>query len=227
MLKRERFQSFIRLSKRRSYMKKTSIISLLVGILVLVFAAEPCLSQALKEEFAGYRYRLSGAVPGTVRDFACRRNIDGQTAQWQVVVGNPLVDGYWYNWDTKCRYEIVAYTVTGSPNIPCDPSEDPPIDPYGIVTGGYFVFGPFTLTPTAALGGTWEGMWKLQADKDNNRVVTAEAKGHGGLLEGRTLHLSSEIPAPMPSYCACPGCPTSGKTNMCFDGWVLTPANVK
>jgi hypothetical protein len=208
-------------------MKKMLVmISLLVGVLILVFAAEPCFSGALKEDFSGYRYRLSGAVPGTVRDFACQRHIDGQTAQWQVVVGNPLVDGNWYNYDTKCRYQIIEYTVTGSPNIPCDPSEDPP-DNYGVVTRADITFGPFTLTPGGAEGGIWEGTWKIQWDPDGNKFLTAEAKGIGGLLEGRTLHISTEIPAPMPKYCGCPGCPTSGTTNMCFDGWVLTPASVK
>jgi hypothetical protein len=220
-------------------MKKMSIIiSLLVGVLILVFAAEPCLSKALKEDFAGYRFRLADAAPGTINDFACRRHIDGQVAEWQVVVGHPLVDGYWINTDTKCRYPIVSYTKNGV-TTPCDPSVGPPEKPYTATVGGpYIVFGPFTLTPTAADGGYWEGTWKIQTDKDLNRVWTAEAKGHGGLLEGRSLHLSTEIPAPMPTWCTtCSGieCPTAPftygtktiKSDMCMDGWVLTPASAK
>jgi hypothetical protein len=211
-------------------MKKTSvIITLLVGILTLVFAAEPCFSQAVKEEFAGYRYRLSDANPGTINDFACRRNIEGQVAEWQVKVGLPLVDGYWLNTDTKARYRIVSFTKDDV-TTPCEPSEGPPPKPYTATVGGpYIVFGPFTLVPESseAEGGYWEGTWKIQTDKDLNRVWTAEAKGHGGALEGRSLHVSTEIPAPMPKWCGCVGCPTSGKTNMCMDGWVLTPASVE
>jgi|WetSurMetagenome_2_1015567.scaffolds.fasta_scaffold218282_1 hypothetical protein len=219
-------------------MKKTSvIITLLVGILALVFAAEPCLSQAIKEDFAGYRFRLADAAPGTINDFACRRHIDGQVAEWQVKVGLPLVDGYWINTDTKARYPIVSYTKDGV-TTPCDPSIGLPLPTYTVTVGGpYIVFGPFTLMPESsdAEGGYWEGMWKIQTDKDLNRVMTAEAKGHGGALEGRSLHISTEIPASMPKWCACPGCPTAPFTygtknvtsDMCFDGWVLTPASVK
>ncbi|MBN2438205.1 MAG: hypothetical protein JXL20_06335 [Deltaproteobacteria bacterium] len=216
-------------------MKKMSvIISLLVGVLVLFFAVEPCLSQAVKDEFVGYRYRLSPATQLIVTDFACRRNIEGQNAEWQVVVGNDLVDGYWLNVDAKCRYPIVSFTK-GGVITPCDPSVGPPDKPYTVTVGGpYIVFGPFTLIPDKAEGGYWEGTWKIQTDKDLNRVMTAEAKGHGGLLEGRSLHLSTIIPAPMPTWCACPGCPTSPfphpydptkkvTSDMCFDGWVLTP----
>jgi hypothetical protein len=217
------------------------IVSLLVVILVLFFAVEPCLSQAVKDEFVGYRYRLSPATQLAVKDFACRRHIDGQDAEWQVVVGNPLVDGYWLNVDAKCRYPIVSYTKDGV-TTPCDPSVGPPEKPYTVTVGGpYIVFGPFTLIPDQAEGGYWEGEWKLLVDKDLNRVMTAEAKGHGGLLEGRSLHLSTEIPAPMPTWCTtCSGivCPTASFPNpadpsknvtgdMCFDGWVLTPAGVK
>ena len=224
-------------------MKKMSVIvSLLVGVVILVFTVEPCLSQALKEDFAGYRFRLSDAAPGTITDFACRRNVDGQVAEWQVVVGNDYVDGYWINVDTKARYPIVSYTKGGI-TTPCDPSVGPPEKPYTITTGvPYIVFGPFTLTPTAADGGYWEGMWKTQGDTDYNRILTAEAKGHGGLLEGKSLHISVEnAPASTQTWCPCPGCPTAPfdfppppatpllkvKSTICFDGWVLTPASAR
>ena len=147
----------------------------------------------IEEDFAGYRFRLAERFQEQINDFACRRHIDGQAAEWQVKVGHPLVDGYWLNTDTKTRYPIVSYTKGGY-TTPCDPSVGPPEKPYTATVGGpYIVFGPFTLTPPDADGGYWEGMWKTQYDKDFNRVLTAEAKGHGGLLEGKSLHISAEI----------------------------------
>jgi hypothetical protein len=211
-------------------MKKMSVmISLLVCALILVFAAEPCFSAAVKEDFAGYRYRKGPAVPGTEKTFACRYHVDGQTATWIVKVGHPLVDGLWYNWDTKVRREIVEWTKKDFPSIPCDPSEDPPAG-YTRLTGVGIIFGPFTLTPTAADGGIWEGQWKQVINKDGSRFVTAEAKGIGGLLEGRTFHLSTRLPYPAaisPAIETCACCPAQSYSTFCFEGWILTPASAK
>jgi hypothetical protein len=209
-------------------MKKMLVmISLLVGVLILVFAAEPCLSQALQEDFAGYRYRLGAQVAGTVNTFACRQHIDGQIAKWQIVAGHPLVDGYWYNWDTKLRRSIVEFTMPTGPNIACEPSEDPPEGFKGVVYGVGIVFGPFTLLPTEAEGGIWEGVWKVQFNQDGDRFWTAEAKGHGGLLEGKSLHVSTRELVPIPTYCPGTTPPAGVSGTACFDGWVLTPASVK
>jgi hypothetical protein len=207
---------------RRSAMKKMLVmISLLVGVLVLVFSVEPCLSQALKEEFSGYRVRTKQVQPD-VKIFACRNNVDNQEAWWTITVNNPLVDGKWYNWDTKLRRSIVEYTMPTGQNIPCDPSEDPPEGFKGVVNGDGIVFGPFTLVPDGAEGGIWTGMWKIQFYPDGSRLQTAEAKGQGGLLEGRSLHILTRSPAPVPTRCDCPICPSTG-SNLCFEGWILTP----
>ena len=207
-------------------MKKMSVvISMLVFALILVFAAEPCLSQAVKDEFSGYRFRTK-QVQLDIKNHACRQNVDNQEAWWTVMVNNPLVDGKWYNWDTKMRREIVEFTMSSVPNIPCDPSQDPPAGFTGVVLGAGIVFGPFSLIPDAAGGGVWEGTWKLQYLPDGDGLVTAEAKGHGGLLEGKSLHVVTKYPYPRPTRCACPSCPLTG-SNMCFDGWVLTPASAQ
>ena len=123
-------------------MKKMSvIISLLVVVLVLFFAVEPCLSQAVKDEFLGYRFRTK-QVQNDIKIFACRYNVD-QEAWWTVKVDNPLVDGKWYNWDTKLRREIVEFTMPSGPNIPCDPSEDPPAGFTGVVRATVSSLAPF------------------------------------------------------------------------------------
>jgi hypothetical protein len=191
-------------------MKKMSVmISLLVGVLILVFTVEPCMSQAVKDEFSGYRVRTK-QIQTDIRINACRYNVDNQEAWWTITVNNPLVDGTWYNWDTKLRGEIVEFTMPSGPNIPCDPSQDPPEGFKTVVMGQRIVFGPFSLIPDAAEGGVWEGTWKLQFFPDGDALHTAEANGHGGLLEGKSLHVFTRIPAPWPSP-------------MWFKGWVLTP----
>jgi hypothetical protein len=228
-------------------MKKTAImISLLVGTLIFVLSAGPVLSQAVKDDFNGCRYRTSVYTP-TPKISGCRYSVDGQEALWTVAVGNKLVDGAWFNWDTKVRRDILTYTIydeLGNASIKdCVPSEDPPAYAYcgstkkncfmANVVGG-INFGPFMLTPTDGGGGQWVGRWEGLWHPDGSRSQLMEAKGHGGLIEGMSLHVNAHIPAEIPATCnkveCCPEGTVFPKTYYgptVFEGWTLTPASVK
>jgi hypothetical protein len=202
-------------------MKKMSfIISLLVGTLILVSTAGPVFSAAEREDFSGKRVRTYFNAGTDVKIFACRYNVNNQQALWTVTVDNSLVTGKWSNWDTKVRREIVAYRLSTGDTI-CDPSEDPPPGVQQVcgtapclVTGTGIIFGPFSLIPDSDPTAIWEGMWKMEYKPDGSRFFSAEAKGHGGSLEGRSLHMSTRIPSSTPT-----GSPV--------EGWILTPASVK
>jgi hypothetical protein len=213
-------------------MKKISVmISLLVCTLLLVFAAEPCFSQAVKEDFSGIRWRTANlnAPADTTKYFACRYHVDGQEAWWRVEVNNTLVSGDWYNWDTKVRREILQYTFADGSKITCVPSDGPPEVFKGGVYGTGIVFGPFSLKPTSAdaEGGIWEGMWKVEFKPDGSRFYSADAKGHGGSLEGKSLHISNRDSSWAPPPCPCCPLPPGITSTQCVDGWILTPASVK
>ena len=223
-------------------MKKMSVmVSLLVGMMILVFTVEPCLSKWMitpesTEEFTGCRYRTSvvtGTVAsGDVKIYNCLYNVNNQHAYWKVAVGNPLVDGDWYNWNTEVRRAINEFTMPSGPNIACDPStKDPPEGYKGVVTGNGIISGPFMLTPTGAGGGVWYGTWKIIYNPDGSWVQTVEAQGYGGLIEGMTLYSSITQPAGFASNCKC--CPAgtvvipATANPVPFSGWILTPGGLK
>jgi hypothetical protein len=197
-------------------MKKMAVmISLLVGILVLFSTVEPCLSQCtsmnapyLRTDFSGCRYRTSqiaGFDTTDVKITACRYHVNNQEAAWTIVTNNPLVDGQWYNFDTEVRRQILEFTMPSGPNIPCDPSKDPPAGYKGVVMGSGMNSGPFMLTPSRAGGGVWLGTWKGIWNPDGSTVSTYEAEGQGGLIEGMVLYVRGTNPPGAGTNCKC--CP--------------------
>jgi hypothetical protein len=229
-------------------MKKMAImISILVGTLIFILTAGPVFSQAVKDDFNGCQFRTMVYTP-TPKINGCRYNVDGQEANWTISVDNKLIDGAWYNWDTKVRRDVLTYTIydkDGAPTtVDCVPSEDPPAYPYcGSIKKTCFVanlgtginFGPVMLTPTDAGGGQWvgrrEGLWH----PDGSRSSLLEAKGHGGLIEGMSLHVNTYNSAEIPPTCdlnvCCPAdtgpLPKGAYGPILFEGWTLTPASVK
>ena len=165
-------------------MKKMSVmISLLVCALIWVFAVEPCFSAAVKEDFAGYRYRTKDLI----RANRYNKVFSPAATMWTVrkrggksSLITHLLTVNWYNWDTKVRREaFVEYTYVDKTGYTiCVPSEDPPPGParmcllkelHAYLYGTGIIFGPFSLIPESpdAKGEYGKG----SGNKNSNRMA--------------------------------------------------------
>lgn len=195
-------------------MRKHRILTVTVAALaVLVISAGPVLAGNI--EFTGYRERAAPVDPGTKIIVGCNVKGSDQIAYWNVFTDNGLVTGYWVNTDTKSNVLIDQYQVAGV-WYDCDPTDPPDPIPTmaNIVRKAGIVHGPFTLVPTADVGGGyWEGVWKVLFHPDGDRFFTATAKGIGGDLEGLTLKVSARMGPPGP------GVPAD------FNGFIVYPGS--
>ena len=186
-------------------MKKQSIIILIVVALVtLLLSAGPVLAKE-KYDFTGTRTRDSGIL-GDSKVVNCWLIRSEQLAYWTVTT-NPgpvshLVDGEWFNYNSKLNLEVLVCV----PESPPDPSDLGPAD-----TGRGVIYGPFTLSPTGANGGIWEGEWKLLIREDDSVAMTATAEGIGGDLDGLILKVYVE---------------QRGAVDAPFNGYILSPKKI-
>jgi hypothetical protein len=177
-------------------MKKQRIFTIIVVTLVaLLLSAGPVLAEAEIIDFTGTRTRTAGG--GTPPEIVGCRVFRTIWANWTITTDNYLVTGQWSNYDSKVNREVLE----------CDPS-DPPVPPFALGQG--IIIGPFMLTPDADVdGGVWEGTWKIFFRPDGSSLVTAEAKGVGGDLEGLRLKARG----------------VGGLVDRPFNGSVLIPAS--
>jgi hypothetical protein len=185
-------------------MKKQRVFTIIVlGLVALLLSAGPALAWGAKKiDFTATRTRnFSNSGDAEVANCWLIRSI--LLSYWTVTTDpgpvSHLVDGEWFNYNTKVNREVLV----------CDP-EDPP-DPSDLRNpdvGRGVIHGPFTLSPTGANGGIWEGKWKILIREDGSVAVAATAKGIGGCLDGLKLKVFSE---------------RSGLVNAPFNGYIIFP----
>jgi len=188
-------------------MKKQRIFTpIAVTLVTLLLSAGPAMAKKEKRiDFTATRTRTSGGGgPEVVDNCWLFRTL--QLAYWTVTTDpgpvSHLVAGEWINFNTHYNREITAYVVDGV-EVDCDPAVDPP-EGATFVFGDRVMHGPFTLSPTGANGGVWQGRWESWGRVDGPPAITAVAEGIGGCLDGLKLRIFVEegalVDAPFNGY---------------------------
>ena len=182
-------------------MKKQRIFTpIAVTLVTLLLSAGPAMAKKEKRiDFTATRTRTFGSG-GDEKIVDCWLIRAEQLAYWTVTTTpghvSDLVDGEWFNFNTKLNREVLE----------CDPAGPPP-DPSGLTPadlGRGVIHGPFTLRPFEANGGVWQGRWELLRGVDGLYAITAVAEGIGGCLDGLKLRIFVEqgalVDAPFNGY---------------------------
>jgi hypothetical protein len=191
-------------------MKKERVFTIIVVVLLaLVFSTGPVQAQ-IEKEWTGTRTRNEVfRSPITISD--CWSVSTSQVAYWTVTADpgpvSHLISGEWVNFNTHISREVIAYVVDDVES-PCDPSMDPPEGATTVNGRRLLAHGPFTLTPTEANGGVWQGEWRMILNESGPPTITAKAEGFGGDLHGLKLKIFVV---------------GGGATDAPFNGWVIGP----